>query len=245
MNITFRDGFAIVKNSPKNAWSKEPEEAWIDRVLSIPPQEERGFRPVGGTEVDLLLGEEKIRLFVAPQRVRVLRSLIRTKKNGDALSRHRKGDGAGVIFVDPEGSGFLLTRKDDLHPNARCRGKLSLVSGSLDPGESFEEGISREICEEIKRLGLVDLSLISMCEEDHRTIPCVQWPGEYRMSVFTVYLDDFSGWKNAWLYDGLLSEGNPAFLSMSEAVSLFERERADPGCEFVASHHLALERHLR
>ena len=199
---------------------------------------------MGGSEVDVVLGRENTRLFLPPQRVRVLRSLIQKKTDG-ALGRHRKGDGAGVIFVDPEGSGFLLTRKDDLHPNARCRGKLSLVSGSLDPGESFEEGISREICEEIKRPGLVDLSLISMCEEDHRTIPCVQWPGEYRMSVFTVYLDDFWEWKHAWLYGDVLSEASPVFLSRNEAFSLLERERADPGCEFVASHHLALERHLR
>ena len=140
------DGWITIATAARKPHEKEHAQAWLDRVLGLAPVASRAFRlgDDGSVEVraDDGPGERRV---LAPGRVEVLRSLAQRRCGLARDSGWKRGDGGAVVLCDEARSRFLLTRKDSGHPNPRCRGKLALISGALEKGESFREGALREL----------------------------------------------------------------------------------------------------
>ncbi len=242
-NIRLEDGWVAITNTDQKRHQKEPAETWFDRLLGLPETGFRAFRlgPGRVVEVRPALGEIEERE-LPETRIEVLRSFERQVKGAKNGPDRRRGDGGAVILCDEERSLFLLTRKDHLHPNPRCRGRLALVSGSLEEGEDFREGALRELYEEVRDLALADAAASLLRPLGTRTMPAVQWPNDYRLGAFLAACPAalFASWRAAWGSEEVLSEASPWCIGREELLAAIHEEEASPGSRFVASQHEAL-----
>jgi hypothetical protein len=237
------DGWITLPTTPQKRHQKETAEAWIDRLLGIPTTDFRAFRLGEGdvVEVRSAQGAHEPRALAAT-RVAVLRSLVRRAREPAIRGDWRRSDGGGVVLCDEERGTFLLTRKDGLHPNPRCRGRLALVSGSVEVGESFAEGALRELYEEVRDLALADAAAARIRSLGTPTLAAVQWPGDYRFGVLVAAGPEplFARWREAWAREEVLSEASPICLDRAALLAAMDEEKSLPGSRFVASHHEAL-----
>jgi 8-oxo-dGTP pyrophosphatase MutT (NUDIX family) len=82
---------------------------------------------------------------------------------------------AVAILVDPAGR-YLMQLRDDI-PTIEAPGHWGLFGGGLEPGESFEDGLMRELAEELtfrpRRMRLVT-ELVYPAEKPGLVRPCHQ-----------------------------------------------------------------------
>jgi len=82
---------------------------------------------------------------------------------------------AVAILVDPAGR-YLMQLRDDI-PTIEAPGHWGLFGGGLEPGESFEDGLVRELAEELaftpRRMRLVT-ELVYPARKADRVRPCYQ-----------------------------------------------------------------------
>ncbi len=227
-------------NSALEPHQQEPSEQWLDRILDLLPGARRSFR-VDDDGTIRARGETgpAMTRALAPSRVVVLRSLLARASGAHPAPDRRDDDGAGWVLCDERRETFLLTRKDERHPNERCRGLLACLSGGVEAGESPWECALRELYEELRDPTIADAIAERAVPLGAPTLPSVQWDGEYRMSAWLAAApgDVFTRWLDAWSSRGALSEARPVVLGRDEVRRAIEQERASRGSAFVASHH--------
>lgn len=197
----------------------------------------------------LLSAHERPRTLQSPENTKVITDLsasryivLRSLCNNRKSSSWKPSDGGAFVISNESKTAFLLTQKDDLHPNPKCRGKYSLISGSTDDVETLLESSERELYEEINDVQIADLIVKFVTKFRVETLTSVQWPGVYRLgwNVSSVPDAQFDHIANVWK-PGVLDEANPVVLTSDSLKQLISQEEAEPGRHFVGSHHLPIK----
>ena len=218
-------------------WAKEPENLWVFRVLGIEPEEGWNIELHGNVVFLTALGKEKI-IPIPIYRAYALSAWMNQAEDNPE-------NGVSLVIEGPQG--FLMHRKDDKHPNPKCRERLCLFSGSLKFNEKPLDGILRELYEEIRDVKAADKIAALMKYHGSLLLSSMQWNGTYTCHWFhtkTAQTVRFETWKQSMLGNPGLGESNPAFVTRSELSELITEERCNPGKHFVSSHHEMLARAL-
>ncbi len=240
------DGWITIPTTPRKPHAQEHDEAWFDRLLGLPPCAVRAFRlpadaGASGGEIEVRADGGPIERRALPAtRLAVLHAVERRARGLPGRPDWQRSDGGAVVLCDEAREHFLLTRKDDSHPNPRCRGRLALVSGALEPGETFHEGALRELHEEVRDLSLVDAAAALARPLTTALLTAHQHPGTYRLGVLLCAAPAplFARWRAAWSEPSVLSEATPLCLDRAALLAAIADEEAHPGTVFVASHHI-------
>jgi ADP-ribose pyrophosphatase YjhB (NUDIX family) len=124
-----------------------------------------------------------------------------------------------ALVLRPDGHGLFIRRAKD-----PARGKLALVGGFVDPGESAEGALRREVKEEVG-LDLFDLRFLSSTPNDYHyhgtTYPVVDliFLGRTADHGRAAALDGVASFE--WLDPLALNLDELAFASMREGVARF------------------------
>ena len=155
--------------------------------------------------------------------------------------------GVGVVITDWRSERFLLSVKDQQHPNEKCRGRFSLISGGIESCEGPAQAVCRELYEEVSSTRIATLIASHLVAKPHVVLPSVQWDGEYGLFYYSAAIENddvFDLLHELWECDLTLNEGVPAVLTREELVEEIHREREHSGIAFVASHHKILEKFI-
>jgi len=219
----------LLEPGRQESFEKEPENAWVYRVLGL---------DIDAQSVDVVVEELGVRI----TQDGVSRMVSLNKHRRAALMAWQQKDAAvGVVIGGPQG--FLMQRKDDKHPNPKCRGLLCLFSGSANMGEDPFHTVVRELYEEIRDPEVVDEIAELMKPSGHGELPSVQWKDNYWFVWFSATTDDpdqFERWKDSMFGEPGLGESDPALVTHEELRALIAAEDAEPGKHFVSSHHVVL-----
>jgi len=154
--------------------------------------------------------------------------------------------GVGVVITDTTNERFLLSIKDQQHPNEKCRGRLSLISGGVESCEGPAQAVCRELYEEASSTRIATLIASRLVAMPHVVLPSVQWDGEYGLFYYSAVIENdvFDLLHELWERGLTLNEGVPAVLTREELIREIHREWEHSGISFVASHHKILEKFI-
>lgn len=246
------DLWLAISNGEKLFHERDLSTAWLDRVLRITAATKRSFRPNPNREhsIDVKVNDGNPLWLPLPRtRVDMLVSLYRRYVSPPPLaSTVFSGEAASnLIICDDKKKVFLLSRKDHLHPNPLCRGRLCLLGGCHDEGETLNDTVIREIYEEVTRVEFADFLASEARPLGQRELPQVQWNGDYLSASFVAEIRKplFDACSNLWRDPTILSEGIPVMLNRIELEEAVQAESEAPGSTFVSSHHEILRSFLK
>lgn len=232
----------ILELGEQKPHEKEPPNAWVFRVLNLDPDDhsdlelrsENGTLYYGVPDTELvncarLETEFEIRL--------AIESWMQFGTNPDDHAR-----AVSIVIHNEDETGLLLQRKDLKHPTPSCRGRYSLFGGSPHVGENILHAAYRELLEEIRGYGNLNLWDVKHIED--LRLQSVQWPGTYVCSVFTLAIPHkmFEKIVRSVAFYGMVSESVGAIITSEEFKGiLLPQELEEPGRHFIASHHLAIQ----
>ena len=233
----------ILELGEKKPHEIDPPNAWVFRVLGLSQEKHVGRELIASRE-KLYIGSPggKLKSFREIRRVPkqvywAIESWMAYSDQPEDLSR-----AVCIMICNTHGYGILLQRKNDDHPIAECRRLYSLFGGLPHTQETNWHAAYRELLEEI-RSKEIRKHLHRLRKVESKTLPLMQWPGQYRCEMFSLVLPDniFLKLVQQSVFDGNVSEGIGSVISIREFRFLHEQEEANPGQHFIASHHKAIE----
>ncbi len=134
--------------------------------------------------------------------------------------------GSAAIITNRSHTKFLLQQKREDHGILQYRGAYSLFGGSIEDGETPEEGLKREFCEEILDQTIVDeLVRQNTLWRTYRLKGIIY--AEFVCHIFIAEIDDlvFEVWEKILEDTNIITEGKAVIVKKEKLLDLLKNPK--------------------